>query len=434
MYNILDIKNNYYGYSARYNICLNNKTDYLIVNFWDSYLNYGALLTAFAIQELLKNFGYSSKLLDAGQRTNCDWYQGSFVENFAKKYLDITNKLNFSQCQKLSKKIKGVILGSDQILRLEYITYNLDKYLLNWADKNCRKIALSASFGIDINEFLSCRQYTKKIAKQMQNALQSFDYLSCREISGKKIFKNVFSLDSDHIIDPVFLIEKEKFVRIANDSSINNSDKIVSYVLDYNSEYDKLYKYLSEKENTEIIPINNKGYLVEDWLKSIKDCRLVITDSFHGVCFALIFNKKFICIRNKNRGDARFQSLIDFLNLENNFAYSINEVCQDKFTYDVDYKRINKKIKEKQISDLKIIDKVLNKNYSNNPNAFTNKIRNKKFFHYENRMKTLTRLKLKTNYYRCRFLANLTFKERKQHYIAKKQYIKNELKKEVAKW
>ena len=133
----------------------NNTCDYLIVNFWDTLNNYGACLTAFAMQELLKGLGFSTKLLDTGERTCHPNYKGSLGEKFASQFLSKTEKLNFKQANNLTKKIKGVVLGSDQVLRLQYLGENYNKYLLNFVDKNCRKLAISPSFGLDKEDFLA---------------------------------------------------------------------------------------------------------------------------------------------------------------------------------------------------------------------------------------------------------------------------------------
>ena len=50
---------------------------------------------------------------------------------------------------------------------------------------------------------------------------------------------------------------------------------------------------------------------VSNWLNAIKTCKFLITDSFHGVCFAIIFNKPFVCIKNQDRGGARFDTLCE---------------------------------------------------------------------------------------------------------------------------
>ena len=412
-------------------ICLEDKVDFLIVNFWDTYFNYGALLTAYSMQELVQSYGFTTKHLDVGQRTNKECFKNSFMEDFTKNYLNVTNKLNYNKANELSKNVKGVILGSDQILRCKYINYNLHKYLLNWVDINTKKIAISASFGVNKDEFLSFGNFSQDIKETMLNALNSFDYLSCRESSGKDIYRDVFGLNSDWIFDPVFLIDKEYFNKILERATVDCSNKIVSYVLDMNDEYNDLYKYLSKKENLEIANIDNKKLKVEDWLKSIKDCKYLITDSFHGVCFALIFNKPFICIKNKNRGNARFETIIKYFNIQKNFVNSVNEIYNNNNFMSIDFLTINKKIEEKREADLQIIKKVLQENYSNNENAQLNKLTNIKFIKTQIKNKNFTsyeNFKLKIKYYRCKFLANFTFGKLKKHYIEKKYCLKQKIR------
>lgn len=59
---------------------------------------------------------------------------------------------------------------------------------------------------------------------------------------------------------------------------------------------------------------------MEEWLADIQSCDYMITDSFHGMCFAIIFHKPFIAIVNEGRGATRFYSLLTLLGLENHLA------------------------------------------------------------------------------------------------------------------
>lgn len=409
-------------------ICLADNVDYLIVNYWDSTFNYGALLTTFASQMLVKKYGYIPKNVDFGMRTTQDWYQNSYMHEFATKYLNVTKVYKYKDLIKLSKKVRGVILGSDQVLRLEYMRKDKFRYLLNWVSEKTRKIAISASFGLNKEEFLSYKKFNSGLPKYMKNALSSFDYLSCREISGKEIYKDVFGLDSDQILDPVFLIDKNNYEEIIKDSDVDNNDKIVSYVLDENEEYNKLYDYLSLKEQTEVVKLDRIVTSVGTWLKSIKNCRLFITDSFHGVCFALIYNKPFICVKNSGRGSARFDSLIELFDIGNNFVESIDEIYKDDFDYSIDYEEVNNLLDTKKRDDLAIIEKVLNENYSNNSNAEKNKIVNKKYLKSCEVNKILKLLCFKLGYYFFKILITVSSKRKRQYYNDKKLLLKEQIK------
>lgn len=395
-------------------------TDYLIVNFWNT-VNYGASITAWALQELLKSFGHSSLLLYHNDFWNMDLYKNSFSKRFADKFLNVSKEYSNKELNTLSKNAKGVILGSDQVLRLDYMGHNLFKYLLNWVDEKTKKIAISPSFGIDQKEFEKSKKFTHFVKKYMTKALKSFDYLSCRELSGMDIYKNVFKLNSDTIIDPVFLIDKSKYDEIVSHSNVDHKNKIVTYVLDNNDEYNKLYEYLSKTEKTECIAINNKDYNVEDWVKSIKDCKMLVTDSFHGVCFALIFNKPFICIRNQSRGNTRFDSLVEMFKLEKNFIYSVDEIINKKYDFNCN---VSKLIEKQVNSSLNILTKVLTEGFSNNPQATICKISNDVFLKKNRLLTRLKNIKYLFKYLRCKILCMVCSKKKKEHYKNKKKHYK----------
>lgn len=79
---------------------------------------------------------------------------------------------------------------------------------------------------------------------------------------------------------------------------------------------------------------------VENWASAIKNCKFFITDSFHGACFAIIFNKPFICIVNKSRGESRFKSLFKTFGLENRCVYE-NVDITDIISQQIDYQSVN---------------------------------------------------------------------------------------------
>ena len=88
------------------------------------------------------------------------------------------------------------------------------------------------------------------------------------------------------------------------------------------------------------IPLKT-GILVEEWLAYIKNADFIITDSFHGICFSIIFHKQFIALVNKIRGESRFTSLLRLLKLEGHIAYTLEQVQALSENYEeIDYNRI----------------------------------------------------------------------------------------------
>ena len=347
-----------------------NQTDYLIINFWDSTFNYGAMLTAYAMQEMVKDFGFNAKLLNTGEKVQYSWYRGSHLEDFSSKYLNTTNPLSYKETIEFAKKLKGVIIGSDQVLRLAMIRGFFNKYLVNFAGDDVQKIAFSPSFGLDKKEFLSKQKIKQDELEFMKNSLKSFDYLSCRELQGLEIYKDLFDLDADMLLDPVFLIDKEKYVEIAKTSSLDVDGKIFSYILREN-EYRNAYSFLSEKLNAEILEIDVKVNPTQDWLNGIINSKFVITDSFHCACFAIIFNKPFICVSSEDGGASRLYSLFEILGINGTFVTKLDELYSLNYPIDIDYKKVNIALNEQRNRCLDIVQKVLKENYSNNPNKIS---------------------------------------------------------------
>lgn len=330
------------------------KNNISILNYWWT-ANYGANLTAYAIQQLIKD----SILIN-----NLQWRETiiskpyNFHLNFAKKYLKTSN--NYQKVQdflNLNNKSNTFIVGSDQVFRPIYTNQMLDKYLLDFVGENAKKIAFSASFGVDKEKFL--QENSSETIEHMKTSLKSFDFISVREKSGVEICKDIFNVDAEWIIDPVFILDESNYDKLIKNSTKDFSNKIVSYVLDTNQEYENAHKYLSKKYNLEVIELANSNESIENWLAAIKNCKFLITDSFHGMCFAIIFNKPFICLSNKQRGASRFESILEMLGIEDQSINNINEIYEKDCIFKRDYEKVNQRIEEERQRGLDFLKKAL---------------------------------------------------------------------------
>ena len=100
---------------------------------------------------------------------------------------------------------------------------------------------------------------------------------------------------------------------------------------------------------------------VYQWLANIANSQFVITDSFHGTVFSIIFNKPFICLNNSERGSARFESLLGNLGLMDRL------VDLDKIEYDgildllnkkIDYTKVESELDKLRIESLKYLKSI----------------------------------------------------------------------------
>ena len=323
--------------------CRRGKTDVAIFNFWWS-LNYGASLTAYALQQTLTDFGYTSRLVQFVHEWCRKRYRGSFAEDFARRRLKIgKNFENSASLAQLNTLADTFVVGSDQVFRQRYNRLENFYFYLPFVDADKKKIACSASFGTDELEG------SNEDKRFMKYALASFDAVSVREDTGVDICQNELARgDAVQIADPVFWLPAEKWESLAAAASVAESDFTLAYVLDESEQTGKIVADFRQKTGTEnFVDIGNaakstgKSMSPEDWLYYIKNCRAVITDSFHGMCFAIIFNKPFLAVVNKNRGASRFESLLARLELSSRLVADEIEAGKADLFAPVDWQKVN---------------------------------------------------------------------------------------------
>lgn len=273
-------------------------------------------------------------------------FHRNFIENeifkisenlYTKKDLDIYMK---------NEKFDAVVVGSDQVWRKEYINDKYYKsYFLDFVDGNkTKKIAYAASFGKNYWEG------TDDI-EDISRCLKEFDAIGTRELSGIDICKNSFGVENaKHVLDPTLLIGKDFYLNeIVSKYPTPNINKggLVTYVLDEANEKKEIIQYI--KEELDIDNINHiKGFnnsaitlSVPEWLASFAYADFIVTDSFHGMVFSIIFEKNFMIIGNHDRGLDRFTSLLSLLNLEDRLIFNLKDLRNKKID-DIDYNKINK--------------------------------------------------------------------------------------------
>ena len=179
----------------------------------------------------------------------------------------------------------------------------------------------------------------------------TFEAVSVREISALTILEQCGwnSPKAQVTLDPTLLLSKEEYDYLIKHSNSQpyTQGKIYSYILDldknkqdfiHNQGKEKKLDYTIEGLNTS----NNVS--IEQWLCNIKNASMVITDSYHGTVFSIIFRKPFIFLGNKRRGNARIESLFSLLNIDS------------KDTITLDWDIINKRINELREVSLSFFD------------------------------------------------------------------------------
>lgn len=300
---------------------------------------HGASLTAFALyQSILDFFGGRIKpiLIKTMFYPDPEKCERGRHYKFIKRCCEMTEKnyLSANDFRELSSIFDMILLGSDQVFRVDWVP---KEWYLNDVEDSVKKIAVSASFG------------TKKLGagdaliENAQKGLRRFYKLSVREEEGIETFKRYFfeAPDIQRIIDPVFWLDKRFYEKLLDKSRYqlkkNKNKNIFFCFLDQNQEIEGIKNKLLEKGYN--IYEDEPAVSAEDFLYLIKSVDYIITDSFHTMCFSIIFNKQFIGIYNQNRGSSRIDELKSLFKLPDLFREVKN---MELFDFpQIDYDQVN---------------------------------------------------------------------------------------------
>jgi hypothetical protein len=217
---------------------------------------------------------------------------------------------------KKEDKLDAYIVGSDQVWRKYGDGAFLKTMFFDFLKgTSIKRIAYSASFGSDDLTL------DKNEVSKLGQLYTQFDAVSVREFGALDLLKQYgWSYPTAiQLLDPTFLLLKSDYeALISCVDTVSNGNGLFAYILDPNEEkgiiVDK-YKSIYQFDSYTIGLNNHNKCSIEQWLRCFKDARLVVTDSFHGMAFSIIFNKPFVVIPNKSRGASRFETLMKIFNL-----------------------------------------------------------------------------------------------------------------------
>ena len=351
--------------------------------------NYGGILQAWALQSILREMRHEVVIIDRDYATPTGnnktlWYKVASqikkqfliligrrkrflkpsselvqyseqnLNHFYSDHLDTSPKFRNNNDFLLyvnQNHFDAYIVGSDQVWRPKY-SPDLMTYFLDFLQKDnkTKKIVYAASFGVDKWEL------SKEETDKAKRLAPLFNLITVREASGVGLVRHYLNCNSTHVVDPTLLKKKEDYINLIEQSSVKlqkSKGELFCYILDDSKEA-RSFIYTCTKETSykpfycksrSIWNIKKDDNIenciippVEQWLKSFLDAQLVITDSFHGIIFSMIFNKPFWVITNKNRGPARITSLLNQFNLEHRI---LSDTTCVNYNSPIDWKYIN---------------------------------------------------------------------------------------------
>ncbi len=315
--------------------------------------NYGGNLQRYALMKVLQEMGHDVTHLNLRFLYHQSWYKVPYfyTKRFILKYLlgrDVRiNQEKFSREQyeerctitepfyqryikhtepiyKLSDlkqytDFDAYVVGSDQVWRKKIANRYLSSMFLDFLpkDSKAKRIAYGVSLGVAENE-LSVEEIS-----QLSELYKRFDAVSVREESALELFKQYgWNIpQAMQVLDPTLLLEKEDYqILIQNESTVPSKGNLFCYILDKDGEKEQLIQQKAVELHLKPFEVglkDEKPASIEQWLRSFADAEYVITDSYHGLLFSIIFEKPFFLIRNQYRGNARFDAVMSKIGLTN---------------------------------------------------------------------------------------------------------------------
>ena len=352
--------------------CLKLDDGICLLNFHDGHSNYGSVLTGYALKEKVRSLTGIVPIhvhlwsVDGGEQSAGD------LIDFNREYLPATELIrNRGQLDNLNKYFRTFICGPDVVWRNSGYTADFYWFLFNFARFSRNICSYAASFGypflgnITAEDALPERPSVADI-KERKRLMKRFAHISVREDSGVEICHDEFDVGAEHVLDSVFLLSAADYSKLIGQGPDSTSGKHpVRYILNPSYSSVELIKAIESKPGSVSLregmgdyADRNKckqdgskkqisGAIVKDWLREIRDCDHFATDSFHGVCFAIIFRRQFVVLRpSKVAGTERVDSLFRMLGISHDrYAYTVEDY-ERILANPLDYSKIEPRLNE----------------------------------------------------------------------------------------
>jgi len=290
--------------------------------------NYGAVLQAYALQEALKELGHDAEIINykPSQYDDSLWPFIKFrkfldfenycisrkkeakLSEFRLEYLEQTHR--FRTLKSLREGIKGydaLITGSDQVLNPSFLEHGehhgSTAYFLDFGGNEVKRYVYAASFGVT--------EYPSALCEKVRPLISKFTAVSSRESSGKKIFRKMGALNPVVVCDPTLLHQSLFYDRLINhDVEIASADVSSYFLRGRDKHISKVLTVINAKQ------ISDES--LKEWINIIRSSKHLVTNSFHGMMFCLIYHVPFsvVLTTKENVGmNDRFYTVLELLKL-----------------------------------------------------------------------------------------------------------------------
>jgi len=276
---------------------------------------------------------------------------------FVCKNLKCTVKYTtLKQLQKTPPEMEAYISGSDQLWNTDLLDHKFDPaYFLDFGSEECKRISYAVSMG---------KEFTSEECKHLKTLCSNLDAVSLRE--NTPIVIDAIGRDVHICIDPTLLLNAEDYACIES-----GLEEVEPYIFVYGFETsDSIMKAVNqamELYGCKIINgspgrvrlkgenvVNIREYAPDRFLTFIKNAKCVVTNSFHGTVFSILYRKKFVTVSHSSRG-RRMVELLNKLGLSD-VLWGDPSFSAEK---EIDYESVYCKLVELRKSSTNYLEKAL---------------------------------------------------------------------------
>lgn len=315
--------------------------------------SYGAVSQNFALQEAVKKICGQDSVVEVinydspGMRLK--EFQMENYREFCVRRLELSQEFTSAELKE-EKKYDVIIVGSDQVWN-PILTHYDNTYFLDFVGADTVKVAYAASVGVNAG-------YFDKIKEPFSQYVPGFHAVSLREKSHIPFVQQYTELEVANTLDPTLLLHKEDYIE-----KLELKDSQEEYIFLYNIAHNpKLidfanmvakqygYKVIAVTIYEDFCFVNNvklvRNPSPEKWMEYIKNAKMVLTESFHGVMMSIIFKRPFYVYTKETYNVVRVLDVLKMLGLEDRKLSAVTDIRN--LNFEINYDRVDEILEEKR--------------------------------------------------------------------------------------
>lgn len=351
-----------------------------ILTFHRAY-NYGAVLQAYALKKVIETLGADVEIINykcdqvdldhhprysikkMGPVRGVIGFYGRFAkslvfEAFSKRRLDLGKEYTKETIKELEGQFDVFIAGSDQIWSNKFSGFDTT-FLLDFVEDRAKKYSYAASFG-----FSAFPEGTKETYEKY---LRTFERLSVREDSAAALLRKECDLRASVHLDPTLILGAERWKAFCQPPQRQNKKYILIYTIQPPVNLISYAKRLAEETGAELLYLSN-SYRQHQEIKHIRlvspeefvgwflGAEYVLTNSFHGTAFSIIFGRKLVVeIETQHSLNTRSRDLLQLCGLEDRI---LPKDDADYAPGAIEWDRVNEKLASLQNDAVQYLEEI----------------------------------------------------------------------------